>query len=340
MTEITKVGLIGFGRIAQRVHLPALRTLPEVHVVALAESDPERCQEAERALPQAHFFSDYRALLAESEAEAVVICLPSSLHAEAALAAFEAGKHVYLEKPIATCLSDAQAVLEAWQRAGTIGMTGFNFRFNPLHLKAKAHLRAGRLGELVGVRTVFSSAARTLPAWKERRQSGGGALLDLASHHMDLVPFLLGEEVVAVAAEARSQRSEEDSVAVQLRLASGLLVQSFFSITSVDEDRLEIYGRQGKLILDRYAGTLCAREPEAVYSRLGKLREEARALVEGLRRVARTPGEPSFQAALGAFVAAAQSGASVRPDLEDGYRSLAILDAAERSAAAGKTVTL
>lgn len=83
------------------------------------------------------------------EVEAVVICLPPALHAEYAIAAFQAGKHVYLEKPIATNLLDARAVVEAWRKAGTVGMMGFNYCFNGLYQSAKQYVRSGPLGDLV-----------------------------------------------------------------------------------------------------------------------------------------------------------------------------------------------
>jgi predicted dehydrogenase len=106
--------------------------LPDVELIALAEPDVQRRVEASRRAPGAAAYGSYHDLLKMPEVEAVVICLPNALHAEVAVAALEQGKHVYLEKPLATSLDEAQRVVTAWRRAGVVGMIGFNYRFNPL----------------------------------------------------------------------------------------------------------------------------------------------------------------------------------------------------------------
>jgi myo-inositol 2-dehydrogenase / D-chiro-inositol 1-dehydrogenase len=247
-----KIGVMGCGGIARAVHLPLLSRLPQVEVVALAEADPERRAAAAKWARGASLFAGYPELLRESAAEAVLICLPNALHAEAAIASFEHGRHVYLEKPLATGLADARSVLSAWKTAGVTGMIGFNYRFNPLYQEARRQIASGRLGKLVGVRSVFATSAANLPAWKRSRAGGGGVLLDLASHHLDLVRFFFDQEICAVSADLRSLRSEGDSAVLQLRLSDGLLVQSLFSFRAVEEDRFEVYGETGKLTVDRY----------------------------------------------------------------------------------------
>ena len=116
-------------------------------------------------------------------------------------------------------------------------MIGFSYRFNPLHQEVRRHLQAEKLGKLVAVRSVFTTPPRRVPEWKQKRESGGGALLDLASHHVDLLRFWFNEEVHEVYANIRSQRVEADTATLELRLTNGLLVQSFFSTSSVDDDR-------------------------------------------------------------------------------------------------------
>lgn len=335
-----KIGLIGCGRIVQIAHLQALIAVPHTRVVALAEPDEGRLQEASARVPGAARFTDYRQLLADADVDAVVVTLPPELHADAAVAAFEAGRHVYLEKPIATSMRDAQRVVTTWKRSGLVGMIGFNYRYHPLYLAARASVRDGRLGELVAVRTTFSSAARTLPAWKQARLTGGGALMELGSHHLDLVRFIFEEPVVEVAALARSQHTEADTVSVHQRLRSGLLVASLCSITAVAEDRFEIYGRAGKLTIDRYAGTLRATPPRLDDGRLPRMLRELRQFAGGMGRVLRAPGEASHRLALRAFVQGVREGTCPAPDFDDAYRSLAVVAAAERSIDEGRAVAL
>ena len=328
------VGLLGCGRIARLKHLSVLAGLPQVNVVALAEMDAGRRTEAMRHAPQATPYADYRDLLAQSEAEAVVICLPTTHHAAAAVAAFEAGKHVYLEKPIALSIDEAEGVVAAWRRAGTAGMIGFNFRFSPLYREARRLIQAGTLGTPVMARSVFSAAARDLPGWKRQRHTGGGVLLDLASHHVDLARYLFDEEIEGVQAHLTSVRSEEDTAAVQMRLRSGLVVQSSFSMSSVNDHRFEVYGDEGRLTVDRYgAPDVELVRPSAEQDRRQRLRRmDPRLLLH-------TPDyQRPFHDALAAFAEAALAGRQATPDLLDGYHSLAAIAAAEASARSGGVV--
>src|SRR5205085_2226273 len=123
----------------------------------------------------------------------------------------------------------------------------------PLLLTAKRQIDSGRIGKLVSVRSVFSASAASVPPWKQSRATGGGVLLDLASHHVDLVRYLLGAEIADVSATIRTVRHAEDTAAVEMRLANDVIVQSFHSLASIEEDRWDFFGTEGKLSVDRYA---------------------------------------------------------------------------------------
>ncbi len=312
------LGLIGCGNIAQWVHLPLWSRLPEGRLVAVAEADPERLEAALKAAPGSRGFQSYEEMLALPELPAVVIALPNALHAPVARAAFQLGKHVYLEKPIAPSLVEADEVVSAWRRAGTVGMIGFNYRFNPLHVAARRALREGEIGDPVAVRSVFSGMRLEVPVWKQSRDTGGGVLLDLASHHVDLVRFYFDEGIREVSASIRARRFPGDTATLELGLESGLRVQSFFSWSAAEADRFEIQGTTGRLVVDRLAGGVVYR----------------------VRR-RRTPGwELSYPPAFAEFAAAIRGGRAACPDLADGRQALATILAAEESAATGRTVAL
>ncbi len=339
-----KVGLMGCGRIAQLVHLPVLTHLPEVELVALAETDPGCREKARHLVPKAVVFDHYEKLLKMKEVEAVIICLPNDLHAEAAIASLQQGKHVYLEKPLATNLDEARRVLEAWQNTHLVGMIGFNYRFNPLYRATQQYLQAGSLGKLVGGRSIFSTTGRNLPDWLQTRSTGGGVLLDLASHHTDLIRFFFHQEVREVFASLRSLHSEDDSAMLQLKLSDGLMVQSFFSISSVEEDRFEVYGQRGKLFVDRYL-SLCVETygPTLNSIRLRQLWHRLKALphLPHLLEKIRAPGhEPSYREALTHFITAARAHRCATPDFYDAYRSLMIIEVAEESVRTQRMVSV
>ncbi|MGH7588012.1 MAG: Gfo/Idh/MocA family protein [Gemmatimonadota bacterium] len=340
--EPVRIALLGCGQVGLTHHLPALLELPGVLVVSLAEPDPERRATAGALAPEAVATADWREAIEVQEPHAVVVCLPNVDHAEAGRAAFQAGRHAFVEKPIAISLVEADPLLQAWRGSGKVGMSGFNYRFNPLYRAAREGLREGRIGEPLAARSVFTIPGDGMPSWKRGRREGGGALLDLGSHHVDLIRWLLAEPVEA-RAEVRSRTSEDDVALLRLRLEGGTEVQSLFAFGTVAEERLEIYGTEGRLVVDR------GRQQSAVIERKGHRSwasllgpiPRSPAQAAWLWKKRRTPGhEPSYRAALAAFVDAVRSGANRSPDLEDGRACLAVLDAAERSAGLGRGVAV
>ncbi|HEY8668566.1 MAG TPA: Gfo/Idh/MocA family oxidoreductase, partial [Tepidisphaeraceae bacterium] len=343
---ITKIALIGCGQIARAVHLKLLPALKGAQLVAIAEPDPAARSQASAMAPAARAFADYRELL-QTDVDAVIICLPNALHAPVAIEALRAGKHVYLEKPLATNLPDGAAVLDAWKSSHRVGAIGFNYRFNPLIQSLRNQLRQGGasgIGKLLAVRTIFSTAAAELPLWKRSRATGGGVLLDLASHHIDLIRYLLvPAEIESVSATISSTRHEADTAALEMRLSSGALIQSFFSWSSIEEDRIEIFGEAGKLVVDRYASLMPQFIPPRRRSRLAGVSQSlstAAHLPYLLQKMRSPAGEPSFAIALQNFLRAIDGDPSDIATFADGYQSLAIIDAAERFAASGMPIAL
>jgi myo-inositol 2-dehydrogenase / D-chiro-inositol 1-dehydrogenase len=347
MSEL-RLGLLGCGRIVQLVHLDLLAGMRWSRLVAVADPDAGARAAAAARAPGAALHEHWQDLLSRDDLDGVVVALPSALHAEAAVAALDTGLHVYVEKPLATELADAERVVAAWQRAGTVGMTGFAFRFAQPYLQLRDRLERDRLGRLAAVRTTFCSAPRELAGWKSSRATGGGALLDLASHSVDTLRMLTGGEVAAVTASLASVRSEHDTATLLLELVGGtagdgLLASCLVSAGAPQADRVEVFGERGGLVADRMAQTLhevplgpAPTRPERVRAGVGEL---LRAPWDVKARVLPAP-EPSFATALRAFRTAALRGWPVRPDLEDGLRCLRVLLAAEESAATGRRVEL
>ena len=339
-----RIGLIGCGRIVQTVHLAILTKLPNARLVALAETDTQRRDEAAQRAPDTIALANHEQLLRRDDIDAVVICLPTALHARIAHEALQHGKHVYVEKPLATSLAEARPVIEEWKKTNVVGMMGFNYRFNKLHQAAQHALQRGKIGDVISVRTVFTSPVRSLPPWKQHRHSGGGVLLDLASHHIDLIHFLFDTSIDEVRAEIDSQRTEDDTALVQLRLANGVAVQSFFSMCTANEDRFEIYGTEGKIMIDRQHGwNANITSTDTNHSRFTQLRSGLTNVVMSpyiRQRLTAPTSEPSFNVALAHFVAAIRNQRLSYPSFDDGYRSLAVIEVAEASARSGQTIRL
>jgi predicted dehydrogenase len=353
-----RVGLAGCGRIARGVHLPILSALPRVRVVAIAEADPDARAQASRVVPFAQALTDYRELCARTDLDAVVICLPSALHADAGLRAIEAGHALYLEKPIATTVTDAERLVQAGARAGRPAMAGFNYRFHPLALDLRARVAAGEVGPIVACRTTFSAPAHARQAWKARVATGGGVLLDYASHHVDLLRWMTGCEVRVVSASVQSVTCEEDTASLQMSLdpveaahaadvpapsRNAIAAQMFCSWNSSEEDRLEIFGTRGRLSYDRYASLglqFRGAGPHHSRARLLRANQPGLSATFAAARLRAPLVEPSYARALQHFIDCVRDGRSPSPSLVSGLRSVQVVAAAQESARLARPVTL
>lgn len=338
-----RIGVVGCGTIAYWTHLRELTHLRGVRLVAAADPEPAARGRASK-LARIPVYASAEELLRRTDVDAVVICAPTGLHAPLAIAAAEAGKHFYLEKPVATHDDEARRVVEAAKKAGVVAAMGFNRRFHPALARARQLLAGGTIGRVLSVQTVFCepAAPEASEGWRRTRASGGGVLLDLASHHIDLVRWMLGDEVTVVEARIESRRSEQDCAWLRLSLRGGAEVAGFFSFCAGRTDTLEFTGGHGVLRVDRFRTVpevrLSRRLGYGVRSAL--IVPDAAALAWGLRRIIRPSWESSYRRALGAFADKVRGRLGPLATLEDGRRALQIVLAAEESAATGASVLL
>jgi predicted dehydrogenase len=330
-----KFGLLGCGTIAFWSHLPAMRHLRGATLVAAADPDPAARARAARRT-RCRIVSDADQVLARPDVDAVVIAAPTPLHAELALAAVRAKKHFYLEKPIATTEADARAVVDAAASAGVIGAIGFNRRHHPLIQHARELVRAGVIGRVRAAHTAFCepTSMALMPAWKRRRETGGGVLLALASHHVDLVRWLLEDEIAEAAAALQSVVTEHDSARLQLTTRRGVEVQGWFSFRTGLADYLELHGERGTLRIDRHAPRLALTLPRRTGYGVRRIRvpPTGAVLAWWARRWLRPSVDPSYRRSLQAFVDRLRGGPAVA-SLDDGARSLDAILRAESAAA-------
>ncbi len=204
--EQIKVGLIGCGNIGAGGHLPAYAHVPEAELVAVCDAVGELAHAAaERSGAAA--YTDYRRLLEREDIRVVDICVPTYLHAQAAIAAIKAGKHVLCEKPIAHTLEAADAMIEAAQANGAKLMIGQVRRFDHRYASIKAQIDAGKVGRPVFIRRAERQFLPFPPdAWQWDPKRGGGVILDIGVHATDLFRWFLDEDAVEVYAVAKSVR--------------------------------------------------------------------------------------------------------------------------------------
>lgn len=334
-----KVAILGCGRIVRLVHANILRSIPGVELVAFSDTDAQNRAAIMAGSPGAMGYADYQTAIDEAHADAVVIALPPAIHADSAIAALAAGKHVYLEKPVAIDSAQAHSLISAWRGSSQQFAMGFNFRFHPLLNELARAIQANELGEIVTVRSAFSVPPRQQPAWRSAREHGGGALLELGSHHMDMIHVLFGGDVESVSADIRSLRFGADSAAVQCRLATGATVQSSFSTVAPAEDWWEVVGTAARVRVDRENGKVSIDNVSGPGGRIASLQRRMATAIDAFRGVISSSPDPSHPRSLSTFIDSVRTGKkSVAADPSDGWRSLCLVLAAEESANTGRAI--
>lgn len=190
-----KVGIVGCGGIANGKELPALSHRRDVEIVAYCDLIEERAKKANEAYSKgtAKVLTDYRELLAIRDIEAVYVLTPNRTHCEISVAALEAGKHVFCEKPMATGYEEAKRMLAARDRAGKLLTIGYQNRFREDSLYLKRECEAGTFGEVYFAKA-RALRRRAVPTWGvflDREQQGGGPLIDIGTHALDLTLFMM-----------------------------------------------------------------------------------------------------------------------------------------------------
>lgn len=361
------VGFIGFGMIG-KVHAHAYRSLPvyyneppgEYNFAAVATSRQETAGEARVRFGFDRATTDWREIVEDPSIQIVHVAQPNIYHREVLLAAMEAGKHIYCEKPLTATWSEAREVEERLPSYRGISQMCLQNRFFAATLKAAELSRKGFLGEVLGFRGVYLHSGMLDPAkilnWKATVQYGGGGVInDLGPHILDLLQLLCGRFEGALAQKrlsfpdrkvragdsAVSAPDAEDHAVMLLRLpggAVGTAEVSKVATGSQDELRFEVHGTGGALRFDlmrpHWIEVFDQKNPDrgwqqiptgGTYDQKGAVQPK---MAVGWVR--------AHIASLHNFLRAVAEGVPTRPDLGDGIQLQAVLDAVYRSAAAGE----
>jgi predicted dehydrogenase len=304
--------------------------------------------------------TDWREVLDRDDIDIVDVCVPGHLHAEVAIAALEAGKHVIAEKPLANTMAEAEkmvATAKAARERGVHSMVGFNYRRVPALALAKRHIAAGRLGDVRQVRVSYLQdwlADDAAPmTWRLRRElAGSGALGDLASHAVDQVRFLLGQEVTAVnaithtfvpqrtGADGPEEVTVDDAAWGTLRTDGGAVVS--LEVTRMATARknalgIEVYGSNGALRFDLESLNhldVCLDGADSFSREL--VTEQDDPYIDGWWPPGHVLGwDATFTNQASDFLAALAAGREPTPSFEDGIAVQRVLAAIEASSARG-----
>ncbi|MHB0912089.1 MAG: Gfo/Idh/MocA family protein [Armatimonadota bacterium] len=345
MSKKTRVGIIGLGGIAQKRHIPAFVKHPSVEVVAVCDTRPEVLESVSREL-SAVPFATYDELIGVDELDVIDICTPNFLHADPALKALRAGKHVLVEKPIALNAKEGRAMVAAAEEAKKELMVAYCWRWHSGARALKRFVDAGDMGEIYYAR-VHALRRRGIPNWgvfTQKEKQGGGPLVDLGCHALDLALWLMGHpKPVAVSGQCytkfgnrpglvgrwgpwdHTKYDVEDFATGLVRFESGasLAVESSFA-ANIEKDVLNIS------LLGTEAG--CDLDPLRIY------REERGALSDVSPVM--LPDVPWHETEIFEFIDAVRSGGPVPVPGHEGLMVSEIIDAIYRSSEEKREVEL
>ena len=261
MVNPLKTGIIGFGWVARDYMYPAIQSCDQVTLVAVCSAHGEDMQDLPTDVRQ---FTRLADMLRTVELDAVYIATPNHLHRTQTVACLEAGVHVLCEKPMATGPADAEAMVAAAQNYGKVYATAFDQRFHPAHQAMRALIQAGQLGTITQARVDYACwlpADWTPDNWRiEQAKAGGGAIIDLAPHGLDLLETLLDDTIVELQLYAQTAVQDyevDDGGVIMVRFARGALGSLHVGYNRPDafpRRKLEIIGTQRMLIAENTMG--------------------------------------------------------------------------------------
>jgi predicted dehydrogenase len=353
MADKLRVGIIGAG--VGRAHAEGYAALPRVELAAIAGLDDERVQALAARFGVPQTFREYADMLAQPDIDAVSIAVPNALHAPVTIAALEAGKHVLVEKPLARTPDEGRAMIAAAKQAGKVLMISFNHRQRNDVQWLRQYVETGALGKIYYAKAYWMrrKGIPGLGSWfVNKEQAGGGPLIDLGVHILDIAMFLMGEPTpVAVSANTYAEFGPrglkgwewkkstgqsvhyevEDLATAFVRLEGGatlLLEASWATHSSAGDDYgVVLYGTEGgaELTIKNYG-----------YENTIRLFADVNGVPhDAMPTVPRGGGHVQV---VERFVAAILDGAPAIPGAAEGLRRAELIDAIYRSAGEGREV--
>lgn len=250
-----KWGVIGCGGIADRRTLPGMMLADNAELIAVMDSNKAAAESCKEKYNAKYAFDNIEELLALDEIQAVYIASPVFCHKAQAILAADAGKDILIEKPVGLTSAEAEETADYCKNKGVKLGVGFMMRFHAYHQKMREIIQSGKIGEIVSARAQLTCWYPEMEnCWRQdMKLSGGGAMMDMGVHCVDLIRYITGLEVTEAAGMCGNQifkYSVEDAGAVVMRLSNGAIayVDANFNIPdAAAKCKIEFYGTKGSI---------------------------------------------------------------------------------------------
>lgn len=342
-----KWGVVGAGGIADRRTIPGMMLAKNAELVAVMEINMEFAERIRAKYGAKYAYDNALDLINNPEVEAVYVASPVLYHVEPAIAAAKAGKPLLCEKPIAITCEKCKAVIDACHEAKIPAATGFMMRYGAYNMAIKKLIEDGKLGQIVSARSQFTCWYPDIPgAWRQdKAQSGGGALMDLGVHCIDILEYLTGgktKEVSAFIDTKTFNYNVDDSSSVMIKMDNGVVgyIDNHFNVPdNAARCRLEIYGTKGSVMAENTLGQEDGGRVEVILS-------EDKEYDANQTRIENQKKDPEFKLdvefgnmytrEIESFSDSILNGTPVNVPIEDAVHIQSVIEAAYRSAESGK----
>lgn len=341
-------GVIGCGGIAFRRTIPGLVLSENSNLVAVMDTNFDAAKTVQKEFNAKYCFDNVEELLAIDEIDAVYIATPVFCHKEQVMKAAAAKKHILLEKPMGLTVEDSVEIKDFCEKQGVKLGVGLMMRFNNLHQEVRNIVASGKLGEIVSMRAQFTCWYPEMEgAWRQKMAlSGGGALMDMGVHCIDLLRFMSGleaKEIVSLKGNQVFKYEVEDAASVIMKMENGALAYVDAAFNIPDEAavcKLEIYGTGGSVFLEGSLAQDEAGEGTLVFtdSNKGYDAQQNRSRVESTKLTGN--GGNLYTKEVDAFANAILSDTEPAITADDAIKAQTIVEAAYISADSGKVVVL
>ncbi|MBB4096497.1 Gfo/Idh/MocA family protein [Sphingomonas kyeonggiensis] len=328
--------IVGLGSYATNQIMPRIKDCEFAELKALVSGTPAKLEKfgAEYGIPKTHWYNykNYDRIRDNPDIDLVYVVLPNSMHAEYAIRASQAGKHVLCEKPMATSVAECEAMIAAAKKANRKLMIGYRCHFEQHNLHAVELVKTGFIGRPTLITSEHGFYAQPNQWRLDRPFSGGGSMMDIGIYSLNAARYLAGEEPVAVSAMEYTDKSDprfktvEDRIDWQMRFPSGVIANCVSSYSS-NHNAFRVTGTKGWVGMEpatNYTG-------HQMWTRQGGSTEQV---------TLPPPAKNQFVAQLDHLAEVVQTGIPLRASGEEGLRDMRLIEAIYRSAREGRTIKL